>query len=93
MSVLPHGIDRDLLRRLVREAIAEALAELRTGNAGAVAQPAAALPAASDLRIVTEKAVAALPEGSTLRLAPGAVVTPLARDRARLRRITLERTR
>ncbi len=43
--------------------------------------------------IVSEKTVSALPEGATLRLAPGAVVTPLARDRARARRITLERTR
>lgn len=79
------GIDRDMLRRLVREAIAEALAELRGGPA-----PAAAM---SDLRVVTEKTIATLPEGSTLRLAPEAVITPLARDRARARRITLERTR
>ena len=79
-------IDRDMLRRLVREAIAEALAEVRGGAA-----PAAA--AVSDLRVVTEKTIAALAEGSTLRLAPEAVVTPLARDRARARRITLERTR
>jgi hypothetical protein len=79
------GIDRDMLRRLVREAIAEALAELRGSPA-----PAAAM---SDLRVVTEKTIATLPEGSTLRLAPEAVITPLARDRARARRITLERTR
>jgi len=79
------GIDRDMLRRLVREAIAEALVELR----GSPAPAAAAL----DLRVVTEKTIATLPEGSTLRLAPEAVITPLARDRARARRITLERTR
>jgi hypothetical protein len=79
------GIDHDLLRRLVREAIAEALAELGIGRA-----PPAAAP---DLRLVTERTIAALPEGSTLRLAPDSVVTPLARDRARARRITLERTR
>lgn len=81
------GIDRDLLRRLVREAVAEALAELRAGR------PPAPEPAAVGPQVVTERTVAALPEGSTLRLAPGAVVTPLARDRARARRITLERTR
>lgn len=97
------GSDRDLLRRLVREAIAEALAELRAGHALAPATAHTPVPApapapapsraASDLRVVTEKAIAALPRGSTLRLAPEAVVTPLARDRARARRITLERTR
>ena len=86
-----HGIDRETLRRLVREAIAEALADLRAGNPPPPSSGAA--PAMSDLRIVTEKTIAALPEGSTLRLAPEAVITPLARDRARARRITLERTR
>ncbi|MCB6179314.1 hypothetical protein LHP98_14410 [Rhodobacter sp. Har01] len=84
------GPDRETLRRLVREAIAEALAELRPELRPGTA---AATGAASDLRVVTEKTIAALPEGSTLRLAPEAVVTPLARDRARARRITLERTR
>jgi len=78
------GPDRETLRHLVREAIAEALAELRPGPAPA---------SASDLRVVTEKTIAALPEGSTLRLSPEAAVTPLARDRARARRITIERTR
>jgi hypothetical protein len=43
--------------------------------------------------LVNEKAIAAMPEGATIRLAPGAVVTPLARDRARARRIKLERIR
>jgi hypothetical protein len=84
------GIDRETLRRLVREAIAEALAELRAGHAS---KPNAPAPGVCDLRVVTERAIAALPEGSVLRLAPEAVITPLARDRARARRITLERTR
>ena len=43
--------------------------------------------------LVSERAIDAHPEGATLRLAVGAVVTPLARDRARARRIKLERTR
>lgn len=43
--------------------------------------------------LVSERAIEAQPEGATLRLAAGAVVTPLARDRARARRIKLERTR
>jgi hypothetical protein len=43
--------------------------------------------------LVNERAIDALPEGATLRLAMTAVVTPLARDRARQRRISLERAR
>lgn len=43
--------------------------------------------------LVNERAVEAAPEGALLRLAPDAVVTPLARDRARQRRIKLERVR
>jgi hypothetical protein len=43
--------------------------------------------------LVNEKAVDALQEGAVLRLAPDAVVTPLARDRARQRRIKFERVR
>jgi hypothetical protein len=43
--------------------------------------------------LVSERAIDGQPEGATLRLAAGAVVTPLARDRARARRIKLERTR
>jgi hypothetical protein len=43
--------------------------------------------------LVTERAIDAQPEGATLRLASDAVVTPLARDRARQRRIKLERAR
>jgi hypothetical protein len=86
------GIDREMLRRMVREAVAEALAELRHGAAPA-ARPGPSDSDTSRLRVVTEAAVAGLPEGSTLRLAPDAVVTPLARDRARARRITLERIR
>lgn len=43
--------------------------------------------------LVSERAIERLPEGATLRLARTAVVTPLARDRARQRRIKLERSR
>lgn len=43
--------------------------------------------------LVNERTIDALPEGATLRLATTAVVTPLARDRARQRRISLERAR
>ena len=81
--------DRDTIRALVREAVREAVAELN-GAARPAAPRADGAPLAG---LVTEKAVAALPEGATLRLAVDAVVTPLARDRARARRIRLERIR
>jgi hypothetical protein len=57
--------------------------------------PGVGRPADSEPRggLVNEKVVAALPDGTTLRLSPTAVVTPLARDRARARRITLQRMR
>ena len=80
--------DRETLRAMVRDAVREALAELKPARAAAAA-PAGDAHAV----LVNEKAVAALPEGATLRLAAGAVVTPLARDRARARGIKLERMR
>jgi hypothetical protein len=42
---------------------------------------------------VNERAIDQVAEGTTLRLARGAVLTPLARDRARQRRIRIERVR
>jgi hypothetical protein len=80
--------DRETLRAMVRDAVREALAELKPARAVA-ATPAGDVHAG----LVNEKTVAALPDGATLRLGPGAVVTPLARDRARARRIKLERIR
>jgi hypothetical protein len=59
----------------------------------AEAEPPARASGPSRAGLVSEKAVDALPEGSTLLLAADAVVTPLARDRARARRIKLERVR
>ena len=80
--------DRETLRAMVRDAVREALAELKPSRA------AAAAPAGdAHAGLVNEKTVAALSAGATLRLAPGAVVTPLARDRARARGIKLERIR
>lgn len=43
--------------------------------------------------LISERTIEGLEAGETLRLAKGAVVTPLARDRARQRRIKLERER
>jgi hypothetical protein len=81
--------DRDTLRAMVRGAVREAVAELKA------AAPAAAPTPATETHtgLVSEKTSAMLPEGATLRHAPTAVVTPLARDRARARRIKLERVR
>ena len=41
-------------------------------------------------RLITERDVRGVPSGSTLRLAPGCVVTPAARDLASLRQVRLE---
>ena len=41
-------------------------------------------------RLITERDVREAPVGSTLRVAPGCVVTPAARDLASLRRVRLE---
>jgi hypothetical protein len=83
------AVDRDSLRVMVRDAVREALAELKVASLPGV--PDTATKPRTGL--VNEKAIAAMPEGATIRLAPGAVVTPLARDRARARRIKLERIR
>lgn len=63
---------------------------LAGGAAGAGAAAGTGAPLGG---LVGERAIEAQPEGATLRLAADAVVTPLARDRARQRRIKLERTR
>jgi hypothetical protein len=84
---------------MVRDAVREAVAELKGRASLSGARPAAASPAAVpatavppvEVRsgLVSEKVVAALPQGATLRLGPAAVVTPLARDRG----VKLERIR
>jgi hypothetical protein len=81
------------LAALMRDPAAAARIEsgaLRFTLAGGAVAPAVS-PAVDG--VLTERAIDAQPEGATLRLGPGAVVTPLARDRARARRIKLERTR
>ena len=83
----------DLLRDLVRQVVQEVVRELQTGT------PAAAAPApAADtaLRIergaVTERAVvAAAKDGRRIVLGARAVVTPLARDKARALGVALEK--
>jgi len=82
----------DLMRDPATAARIEA-GSLRFRLAGP-AQAVAAVPTDKLLSgLVNERAIDALPEGATLLLATTAVVTPLARDRARQRRISLERAR
>mgnify|MGYP001264982780 CR=1 FL=1 len=54
----------------------------------ALSRPVAAGP--GGLRVVTVEDLRGLSKGSVLRLAPGAIVSPLARDEARARGIRLE---
>jgi hypothetical protein len=92
----------DLLRDIVREVVREVVREMHAG-AAAGAAPAAARPpttttprADTALRIergaVTERAVvAAAKDGRRIVLGPCAVVTPLARDKARALGVVLEK--
>lgn len=136
-------LDRDMIRTLIRDVIAEEVRHLKGGHAAAAApasvtiagdadlaafarqvlvmaqdegvraaimggrQPfslarqgfaatTAAAPAAADHRIdkgvVTETVIARLPKGvSRLLLGVGVSITPLARDKARSRNISIER--
>ncbi|RRD47796.1 flavoprotein [Tessaracoccus sp. OH4464_COT-324] len=52
--------------------------------------PASEKPAKEELRLVTQATVALAPEGSTLGIAPRAIVTDLARDLAHKRNITFQ---
>jgi hypothetical protein len=86
----------DLLRDLVRQVVQEVVRELQAGGVGGV--DVAAPPAAGDtaLRIergaVTERAVvAAAKDGRRIVLGARAVVTPLARDKARALGVALEK--
>lgn len=78
--------------RLMRDPAAAARIEAGTlrFTLAAGAAPAGEAPVGG---LVNERAIERLPEGATLRLARTAVVTPLARDRARARGIKLERSR
>lgn len=65
------------------------------GNAAAIAAtPASAGPSSHriDKGVVTESVIAKMPKEATrLLLAPGVSITPLARDKARARNISIER--
>lgn len=73
-------------------------AALRDGRhrftlAGALATPPEANGSATLSGTITETRIAKLAPGTTATLAKGAVVTPLARDRARAMGIRIERSR
>ena len=75
MSIEPAEIEA-----LVRQVVTRTLGQAPTGAA----------PAAAPTRpLLDEEAVRAMPPGSTQRVAPGALITPLARQAALERRITL----
>lgn len=83
-------MSRDADIELIVRIVLRVLEELDRG--GASAAPAAAAVAASagpPLRLATERDVLAAESAGVLRLAPGAVVTPLAREAAEARGVRL----
>lgn len=60
------------------------------GVSGPTREARPVLPSPGGLRVVTVEDLRGLSKGSVLRLAPGAIVSPLARDEARTRGIRLE---
>ena len=67
--------------------------KLRFSLTGSSGVGEAAEASATNSGLISERTIDGLTAGATLRLTKGAVVTPLARDRARQRRIKLERVR
>jgi hypothetical protein len=95
--------DSDLaafVARITEPAVAERIRSGRLrftlGNISSAAPQPAATPqplAAPLTGVITEQKIAGLAAGGTLVLAPGAVLTPLARDRARRLGLRIERRR
>ncbi len=78
------------IRELVRRSLNRLLAETPSTPAGKASQPPAADRRAPGSRLVDEAAVRGQATGSTLAVPAGALVTPLARQVAQERNITLE---
>lgn len=87
----------------VVEAVRNGRLRFRLAEAGPPAPPSPSLPAAGHAiaqpvptavldGVVTERRLRGLHAGTRVRLAPDAVLTPLARDHARRNGITIERT-
>ena len=89
--------DHDLAGFIARVTEPETLEKLRAGKLrftlGAVPAPAIAISATALTGVVTEQKIDHLKDAGTLVLAPGAVLTPLARDKARKLGLTIERRR
>ncbi len=80
---------RDADIELIVRIVLRVLEELDRG--GAVAAPAAPVAASAGppLRLATERDVLAAEPAGVLRLAPGAVITPLAREAAEAKGVRL----
>lgn len=76
---------REMVRRILEQALKEPSQVPLAASAGAPAPP----PTAAAKRLVTEMDVQEAPPGSTLEVPADAIVTPLARQAALERRITL----
>ncbi len=88
--------DADLMafaRRVIEAQTAVTSGELRFTLTAPVASPAPATGGAALTGVITETTVNRHASAGCLLLAPGAVVTPLARDRARQLNLKLERSR
>jgi hypothetical protein len=97
----PEALLRELVREILREVIREELGQALTAapaRPAPAASPRAPAPASGGVHriergAVPERAVnAAAAAGARLVIGPRAVLTPLARDRARVLGIVIERT-
>ncbi len=89
--------DHDLASFIARLTEPATLEKVRAGQLrftlGASPAPAAAVPAAALTGVITEQKIGQFQAAGRLVLAPGAVLTPLARDKARKLGLTIERRR
>lgn len=89
--------DHDLASFIARIIEPATLEKLRAGKLrftlGAAPAPAALASNTALTGVITEQKIEGLKGAGTLILAPGAVLTPLARDKARRLGLTIERRR
>jgi len=74
---------------LIVRIVLRVLRELGVAGGGAAAAPSAPVTAGPPLRCATERDVLEAVDAGVLRLAPGAVVTPLARETAEAKGVQL----
>ena len=89
--------DHDLASFIARIIEPATLEKLRAGKLrftlGAAPAPSAAVSTTALTGVITEQKIEGLKGADKLILAPGAVLTPLARDKARRLGLTIERRR